>query len=71
MKSRFIEFDNTIINTKYLGKITKFRGANAYNGKFGISTVMDGFENRYEWFDSEYDQELRYHELFHLLTDEY
>lgn len=68
--AKFIEFDNTIINVKYLGKMTKFRGANAYSGKFGISAVMDGFENRYEWFDSEYDQEKRYLELFHILTDE-
>jgi hypothetical protein len=70
MENKFIEFDKTLINAKYIGKISKFKGANAYSGKFGISAVMDGFENLYEWFDTEYDQELRYHELFHLLTDE-
>lgn len=64
---RFIEFDNSIINTKYIGKIVPTKGINSYNGKYGITLILDGFENMTEWFDSEKERNDRFKEIKNIL----
>ncbi len=60
---KFIEFDNGIVNTKYIGKIVPTKGINSYNGKYGITLILDGFENMTEWFDGETERNLRFTEI--------
>lgn len=52
MRMNFIEFDGGIINTNYIGKIIPVRGINEKNGKFGVTLVLDRFENMTEWFET-------------------
>ena len=42
---KFIEFNDCIVNTKYIGKIVPITGVNSYHGKYGITLILDGFEN--------------------------
>ena len=60
---KFIEFDNGIVNTKYIGKIVPTKGINSYVGKYGITLILDGFENMTEWFDGETERNLRFTEI--------
>lgn len=60
---KFIEFDNGIVNTKYIGKIVLIKGINSYSGKYGITLILDGFENMTEWFDEEIERNLRFTEI--------
>ena len=60
---KFIEFDNGIVNTKYIGKIVLIKGINSYAGKYGITLILDGFENMTEWFDEEIERNLRFTEI--------
>lgn len=60
---KFIEFDNSIVNTKYIGKIVQTKGINSYAGKYGITLILDGFENMTEWFDEEIERNLRFTEI--------
>lgn len=60
---KFIEFDNGIVNTKYIGKIVLIKGVNSYSGKYGITLILDGFENMTEWFDEEIERNLRFTEI--------
>lgn len=49
---KFIEFDECVVNTKYIGKIIPVEGINSKHGEFGITLVLDGFENITEWFET-------------------
>ena len=60
---KFIEFDHGIVNTKYIGKIVLIKGINSYAGKYGITLILDGFENMTEWFDEEIERNLRFTEI--------
>lgn len=60
---KFIEFDNGIVNAKYIGKIVPIKGVNSYDGKYGITLILDGFENMTEWFDGEIERNLRFTEI--------
>ena len=60
---KFIEFDNGIVNTKYIGKIVPIKGINSYHGKYGITLILDGFDNMTEWFDGEAGRNLRFTEI--------
>ena len=60
---KFIEFNNSIVNAKYIGKIVPITGVNSYNGKYGITLILDGFENMTEWFDGEIERNLRFTEI--------
>ena len=66
---KFIEFANTIVNTKYIGKICKADGINAQSGKYAVTMVLDGFENLTEWFSNKTERGTRYYELFNILTE--
>ena len=60
---KFIEFNNSIVNAKYIGKIVLNKGINSYVGKYGITLILDGFENMTEWFDGEIERDSRYNEI--------
>ena len=60
---KFIEFNNCIVNAKYIGKIVLNKGINSYAGKYGITLILDGFENMTEWFDGEIERDSRYNEI--------
>ena len=60
---KFIEFNNSIVNAKYIGKIVLNKGINSYVGKYGITLILDGFENMTEWFDEEIERNLRFTEI--------
>ena len=60
---KFIEFNNSIVNAKYIGKIVLNKGINSYVGKYGITLILDGFENMTEWFDGETERNLRFTEI--------
>ena len=60
---KFIEFDKGIVNAKYIGKIVQIKGINSYSGKYGITLILDGFENMTEWFDGEIERNLRFTEI--------
>lgn len=60
---KFIEFADSIINTKYLGRIIKVKGINDYAGKYGITLVLDGFENITEWYNKETERNSRFIEI--------
>ena len=60
---KFIEFNNSIVNAKYIGKIVLNKGINSYAGKYGITLILDGFENMTEWFDGETERNLRFTEI--------
>lgn len=64
---KFIEFDDALFNAKYIGKVVKLKGTNAYQGKFSITLVLDGFENKTEWFDTEEERNKRFNEIKNML----
>lgn len=64
---KFIEFDNCIVNAKYIGKIVPIKGINSYCGKYGVTFILDGFENITEWFDTEEERNKRFKEIKNML----
>lgn len=65
---KFIEFGNSIVNTRHIGKIVPTKGINSYSGKYGITLVLDGFENMTEWLDSEDERDKRFNEIKNILV---
>lgn len=66
---KFVEFADTIVNTKYISNIRKCFGTYEKRGKFALAMILDGFENLTEWFDSESDRDTRFNELLNILSE--
>lgn len=69
----FIEFDNAIVNTKYIVEIEKVRKSVSLRSEgeyiYGLRLVTTTAPVIYEWVGSEDSRDARYNELFGKLNE--